>query len=123
MVRALCVFFLCTQMLGGPHLSYEPQGVLKGTSVPSRSRGRTRVTRMQGGLVTLQCVSHNEEGPGTTPKAQRGLCELVGHPEVGRGLEVWSVEMGPWSQCYPHRSPVQNLGQPGKSPLTSDSRV
>lgn len=25
----VCAFFLCTQMLGGPHLSYEPQGVLK----------------------------------------------------------------------------------------------
>lgn len=27
----------------------------EGTLVPSRSRGRTRVTCMQGGLVTSQC--------------------------------------------------------------------
>ena len=59
----------------------------------------------------------------TTPKAQRELCELGVYPEVGMGLEIWSVEMGPRSQCHPHRSPVQNLGQPENSPLTSDSRV
>ena len=35
MAGALCVFFLCTQMLGGPHPSYEPYGVLEGTLVPS----------------------------------------------------------------------------------------